>query len=121
MPVAREALACSCILLSVALFVVNSEIMQAESESASVSSYLMIWLCHASMIVLLPVVAALGRGGPDPAVQPLSREVVTLSALHMACNYLFVVALHSSRCEAIAIDNSCNFCSHTISIILLPV
>ena len=94
----REAIACGCILLSVALFVYNSEMMQAESAAASVSAYLMIWLCHASMAVLLPLAAVMGEESPGLASRPLSRTIFTLSALHMACNYLFVVALGSARC-----------------------
>eukprot|EP01049_Picozoa_sp_SAG25_P010368 SAG25_NODE_1127_length_3875_cov_3.733316_6_plen_136_part_00 len=108
----REGAACGAILLSVALFVLNSELMQEETASA----FLMIWLCHSAMAVLRPLSALLpgvAGGGEGEGHQHWvrrhterwrwnARPMLALAALHMGANYLFVVALSMSSVAVVS-------------------
>ena len=108
-----------CIVVCVLLFVLNSEAMQSETASSPSAKkpgpYMIIWFCHAAMSVFwffpegqhaaaaaTVIVADGGIGVPAP----FSRRIVGLSALYMACNWLFVVALGMSRFA----------CEHTVSL-----
>jgi hypothetical protein len=73
----RYAVASACLLLSVAFFVANSELMQAEA-AAAVPPFFMIWLCHSSMASFLLLTA--GRAGGAVTLRPLSRAALALSA-----------------------------------------
>lgn len=87
----RYTVASVCLLLAVVFFVANSELMQAEAETA-VPPFFMIWLCHSAMAsFLLPT---LGRpAGGRATLRALSRAAIVLSVGTMMANYLFVLAL----------------------------
>ena len=85
----QAAVASVCLLLSVALFVANSELMQAEA-AAAVPPFFMIWLCHSAMASFLLLTA--GRAGITK-LRALSRAAFALSCGTMLANYIFVVAL----------------------------
>jgi drug/metabolite transporter (DMT)-like permease len=87
----RYTVASVCLLLSVAFFVANSELMQAEAGTA-IPPFFMIWLCHSAMAsFLLPTI---GRpAGGRVTLRALSRAAIALSIGTMMANYLFVLAL----------------------------
>ena len=92
----RPLTACACILAAVALFVLNSELMQA--ESAAVPPFFMIWLCHSGQALFVPLAPAAppptaASAAPTTLLRPVSRAAFALSVGTMTCNYLFVVAL----------------------------
>jgi drug/metabolite transporter (DMT)-like permease len=87
----RYTVASVCLLLSVAFFVANSELMQAEAGT-TIPPFFMIWLCHSAMAsFLLPTI---GRpAGGRVTLRALSRAAIALSIGTMTANYLFVLAL----------------------------
>ena len=92
----RPLTACACILAAVALFVLNSELMQA--ESAAVPPFFMIWLCHSGQALFVPLAPATppptaASAAPTALLRPVSRAAFALSVGTMTCNYLFVLAL----------------------------
>jgi drug/metabolite transporter (DMT)-like permease len=87
----RYTVASVCLLLSVAFFVANSELMQA--EEAAVPPFFMIWLCHSSMASFLLLTLGRPAAGGRATLRALSRASIALSVGTMTANYLFVLAL----------------------------
>ena len=81
----RPVTACACILAAVALFVLNSELMQA--ESAAVPPFFMIWLCHSGQALFVPLAPAAppptaASAAPTALLRPVSRAA-NLLVLHL--------------------------------------